>query len=153
MSEGFNGDYYFFGTWANGDGYTALVDAKGRKPDFSGVSQEINYNNSQFYEIAPGFPGDRFQCHWTGKVAIQEGGVYEFKTGSDDGSRLWINGVPVVENWGLHGTRWITGEARLPKGYHDIKVAMFENGGGASAYAQYKGPDTKNEWVFVHGYH
>jgi len=30
---------------------------------------------------------------------------------------------------------------------------MFENGGGASAYAEWKGPDTKNEWVFIEAYH
>ena len=78
LTAGWDGDYYFFNTWANGDGYTALVDAPGRKPDVQAVTNEINYSNSQFYQIAPGFPGDRFQCHWTGKLPILQGGVYEF---------------------------------------------------------------------------
>ena len=71
-------------------------------------------------------------------LRIPEGGEFTFQTGSDDGSRLWIDDVMVVDNWGLHGTIYREGDIQLSKGYHNIKVKMFENGGGASAYANWK---------------
>ena len=64
-----------------------------------------------------------------------------------------IEGVPVVSNWGMHGTRFVEGEIQLSKGYHSINVHQFENGGGASAYALYSGPDTNNEWEYIQAFH
>ena len=43
----------------------------------------------------------------------------------------------VIDNWGLHGTRYKENTIKLPKGYHNISVHMFENGGGATAYANW----------------
>jgi len=51
---------------------------------------------------------------------------------SDDGSRLWINGKMIVDNWGLHGNRKRSGKVELSVGYHDFKATHFENAGGAS---------------------
>ena len=106
------------------------------KPNYSSTRAKIDFtNHGEFSAQATGFPGERFAEQFFGKLEIDEAGEYSFSTNSDDGSRLFINGEKIVENWGLHGTRYVEGEARLSKGYHDIKVAMFENGGGASAYA------------------
>ena len=55
---------------------------------------------------------------------------------------MFIDDKQVVDNWGTHGAKEETGTVRLDKGYHDIKVEFFQNGGGASCVAKFKGKDT-----------
>ena len=80
------------------------------------------------------------------------GGIFTFQTGSDDGSRLWVNNVMVVDNWGMHGTKYVEGEIKLSKGYHNIKVHMFENGGGATAYANWHN-EKSTDFTPIHVFH
>ena len=56
---------------------------------------------------------DHFSGEWSGKIKIDKAGEYTFATISDDGSRLFINGKQVVDNWGLHGNRKRTGKVEL----------------------------------------
>ena len=39
---------------------------------------------------------------WTGTLTAPSTGTYKFQTYSDDGLRLWINGVLLIDNW-WHG--------------------------------------------------
>jgi len=50
----------------------------------------------------PGVNKDNFSVRWTGKVEAAVTGDYTFQTISNDGVRLWINGVLVVNNWTNH---------------------------------------------------
>ena len=43
--EGWNGYYYWFGNWTGQDGY----DTTGLKPSADVYTNEINFNNNQFY--------------------------------------------------------------------------------------------------------
>ncbi len=67
-----------------------------------------------------------------GSLHIEKRGTYEFQTTSDDGSRLFINGFPVVDNDGLHGRKTISGEMVLKKGLHKFEVQYFERSGQES---------------------
>ena len=58
----------------------------------------------------------------------------------------------VVDNWGMHGTKYVEGEIKLSKGYHNIKVHMFENGGGATAYANWHSDKTA-DFEPIHVFH
>jgi hypothetical protein len=56
-------------------------------------------------------------------------------------SRLWIDGVAVVNNDGLHGTQEIaSAPIALAAGMHDLRMVFFEAGGGASATLSYLPP-------------
>ena len=55
---------------------------------------------------AAGVPADNFSVRWTGRVRAPVSGVYRFTTVSDDGIRLWVNGVQMVNNWTDHA--WTT---------------------------------------------
>jgi len=114
----------------------------------------INFkNDNAFKSEGKSFPNDHFACQWTGKILIEKSGGYNFFTKSDDGSRLWIDGKKVVENWGLHGARERRGRADLTKGWHEFKATHFENGGGASMVVHYQGPDTDNKKELIEGSH
>jgi alpha-L-fucosidase len=81
------------------------------------------------FVFTPRNQDDNFGFVYSGFVRVPENSVYTFYTGSDDGSRLWIDDHPVVNNDGLHGMKEQQGNIALAKGYHRIKVAFFERTG------------------------
>lgn len=49
-----------------------------------------------------GVPSNNFSARWTGTIEAPSTGSYVFQTNSDDGVRVWINGVRVINNWTAH---------------------------------------------------
>ncbi|MEO1136574.1 MAG: LamG-like jellyroll fold domain-containing protein, partial [Pseudomonadota bacterium] len=110
-------------------------------PDAEGVVDSLNYMQGReaFWE---GAPADFFAAKYEGQIIVEEGGSYTFSMASDDGSMLFINGEPVLDNDGLHGTRTRTVSIDLESGAHDIEVRYFENGGNQTLQLAWTGPDT-----------
>jgi len=83
----------------------------------------------------PTVPVDHFSARWTGQVQATVAGNYTFSTTSDDGVRLWVNGVQVINDWTDHPpTTDTSGTVTLAAGQKvDIKMEYYENGGGAVA--------------------
>ena len=63
-----------------------------------------------------------------GFIKIDKAGLYNFSTLSDDGSKLFIDDIEIVNNDGEHAAVEVAGKAALKKGYHTIKVIYFGNG-------------------------
>jgi hypothetical protein len=61
------------------------------------------------------------------------GGSHTFTVGSDDGSRLFIDGVKVLDQWAdqSYTTRAVT--TTLSAGPHAVVMEFYENGGLATA--------------------
>lgn len=74
---------------------------------------------------APSMPGEQIAIVWTGMVHIQAAGSYEFALTSDDGSRLYLNGQVVVENYADHPAKRVAGTAVLETGWHPLKLAYY----------------------------
>ncbi len=70
---------------------------------------------------------DHFAYAFEGIILVPEDGVYEFMTRSDDGSVLYINNKPVVNNDGSHAAIMATGRVALHKGYHRYRLLYFED--------------------------
>ncbi|HEX3315575.1 MAG TPA: PA14 domain-containing protein, partial [Gemmataceae bacterium] len=64
-----------------------------------------------------------------GVFRIEQPGAYVFRTSSDDGSRLYVDGKQVVVNDGIHPASEQSGRIRLKKGLHQVRVAYFQAGG------------------------
>ncbi|MEL7217184.1 MAG: PA14 domain-containing protein, partial [Pseudomonadota bacterium] len=111
------------------------------EPTFSEVTQDINYANGRgsFWE---GGDTDTFATEVTGTIEVTEPGTFDFYLSADDGAQLYINGVPVVDNDGLHGYRTREGEIELEPGLHHIEVRYFENTGHAGLRLEWDGPGT-----------
>ncbi len=75
-------------------------------------------------------PEENFGLRIAAYLRIPADGVWRFRLTSDDGSGLWIGENPVVDNDGLHGALVRTGLAALRAGYHPIRIAYFQRGGG-----------------------
>jgi predicted alpha-1,2-mannosidase len=71
---------------------------------------------------------DNFGLEFTGYFKADKDGMYCFWTRSDDGSRLYVDSEPVVNNDGPHGAQSASGLIALAAGYHDIRVLYFEGG-------------------------
>ncbi len=88
-----------------------------------------------------GNSGDDFAVRLTTTLTVTTGGTYTFDLGSDDGSRLYVDGVEVVENDGLHAFRTRSGTVNLTEGQHEVVIIFFERGGQAQLQSSISGPD------------
>jgi len=131
---------YYEGVWDSLPDFRRLTPVKeGSVPDFI---------------FEPRTQDDYFSFVYRANVLIPETGVYSFSTSSDDGSRLYIDNKPVVDNDGLHGMQEKSGTIALEKGYHRIRVAFFEQTGSESLTVYVKSRSLPKqalpkEWLFV----
>jgi len=70
---------------------------------------------------------DAWGVRFTGLLRVPESGVWRFATRSDDGSRLRVAGVEVVENDGSHAPRTRRGVVALQAGWHRLTLDFFED--------------------------
>src|SRR5258706_1992768 len=72
-----------------------------------------------------------FVVQLSGKFNATTTGDYNFQTRSDDGSVIWIDGVPILDNNRSQGQTVRSGSTSLTAGLHDITVGYYQRGGGA----------------------
>jgi hypothetical protein len=126
--------------WFNHDVDRFPVSETNRNPNKVVVVPEVKFDDQGWKDL--GVPDERFAVMLSGMIAIYETGYYDFYTSSDDGSHLYIDGLMVVDNGGLHGTTKKRGNMLLSHGFHSVMVDFFENSGGAYLDLSYKGADT-----------
>ncbi|MFM7927761.1 MAG: PA14 domain-containing protein, partial [Pirellula sp.] len=78
----------------------------------------------------PGGGGENYAVKVTGTLQVATPGVYSFAAGSDDGTRLIIDGQDVAFFWGPRSFGVSYGEMNL-SGEHTIEWISFEQGGAA----------------------
>lgn len=83
---------------------------------------------------------DAFGLVFEGKLAVPKEGTYTFRLGSDDGSRLEVNGKEIILIDGVHPVIEKEGSAKLNVGEHVVRVSYFENGGGEHLGLSVRGP-------------
>jgi len=77
----------------------------------------------------PGTPPAVFSAVWSGSLFVAHAGTYRLATTSDDGSWVYVDGEPVVDNGGRHRALTASGRINLPRGVHTILVKYFQDGG------------------------
>ncbi len=80
-----------------------------------------------------GVNSDNFSVRWTGKIEAPTTGAYRFQTVSDDGVRVWVNGVQLINNWTAHSpTTNTSATISLTAGTrYTVTVEYYEAGGGS----------------------
>ena len=91
---------------------------------------------------AAGVTADNFSVRWTGRVQAPVTGTYRFTTVSDDGVRLYVNGVRVINNWTDHSSTTNTSSGiSLTAGVkYTITLEFYEHTGSATARLQWTYP-------------
>ncbi len=111
-------DYkYFEGEWSK------LPEFENLTPKKTGTADEVAF--APYAERT-----ENLALLFEGFVKIESDGLYTFYTDSDDGSRLYVNNKPLVENDGLHGSQVRQGQIALRAGYYPIRLEYMQRGGG-----------------------
>jgi hypothetical protein len=77
---------------------------------------------------APEVNPDGFSVRWTGRVFPQYTESYTFRTYSDDGVRLWVDGQLIINHWTNHSAAWDTGEIDLQGGTeYSIRLEYYQS--------------------------
>jgi PKD repeat protein len=80
----------------------------------------------------PAVDSNNFSVRWT-KTQAFGAGRYKFTTVTDDGVRLYIDNIRVIDHWeGQSSTEW-TYTADLGQGNHTVRMEYFDFGGAAVA--------------------
>ncbi len=125
-----------------------LPDPAVRLPDFTRLSPVASGTTHEFSLAGLTLPReDNVAVVFEGMLAIETGGEYSFVLASDDGSKLFIDGKPVVDNDGSHGVVPANGTVTLAPGRHAIRVEWFNGGGGASLAAYFEGPGIPRQFI------
>jgi hypothetical protein len=96
----------------------------------------------------PSMGADQFSVRWIGQVQPRFSETYTFYTLSDDGVRLWVNNQLLIDNWTDHAPTENAGFISLQAGsLYDIKMEMYENGGGATASLFWSSPSVPREVI------
>lgn len=86
---------------------------------------------------------DDFSVRWVGEIEFPTTTTYRFRTYSDDGIRLSINGQVVIDQWNDHSPTYHTSASiKYTAGRYPIQIDYYERGG--DAYAQLQWSDTGN---------
>ncbi len=113
--------------------------------DFSGATVSrtdptINFNWGTSAPVT-GIGADTFSVRWSGKIQAIESGIYTFRTTSDDGVKLWVNGELLVDKLiDQSGVSWENTISLAAGQFYDIRVDYYENIQSASMQLEWKRP-------------
>ena len=134
----------------NGVSYnvSTMVNLTGRTPDFVRHEPNIDWPSTQ--SAWTGLDS-RFLEYWsarhTGIIHIPTAGNWTFYLRSDDGSKLWIDDVEIVDNQGHHAMQERSGTVWLDSGEHTLRTEFFEHGGYAGLELKWEGPSISKQTV------
>lgn len=92
---------------------------------FSRTDPQIKFNWDN-RSPGPGMPVTEYSIRWTGRLTAPKSGEYQFSALVDDGIRVWVRGVKVLDAWGPHDHEQISGLVAMKEGFnYDIVVEYF----------------------------
>lgn len=94
----------------------------------TGADQTFNaFKGTEFEELT-----ENFALSCEGVLKLDTKGLHTFILASDDGSRLYINGIGIVDNDGNHGITYRQADVNLTSTNVNVKVEFY-NGFGPKA--------------------
>jgi uncharacterized protein YraI len=91
---------------------------------------------------------DNFSARWT-QTLFFPAGTYRFTATMDDGMRVWVDGLLIIDSWWDSQVHSMSADAYLPSGNHHVRVEYYEAGGEAVAKLSWMligGPIVTNNW-------
>ena len=129
---GLTGRYY--NDPGTGTKFTTLVRTR--------TDATVNFDWSSGSPVPGVVQANNFSVRWTGQVQAPVSGNYTFSTVSDDGVRLWVNGVLRINNWSDHAQKTNTSApvALVAGVKYSVVMEYYERGGGAVARLRWAYP-------------
>ncbi len=98
------------------------------------------------YQLPDG-KAENLSVRWSGYVQIENEGLYTFISKSDDGQRLTIGGVAVIDDWVDHGETEKSGLIKLGVGWYEITIEHYQGIGGGLISAFWQGPKFERKLI------
>jgi hypothetical protein len=108
---------YFEGEWDK------IPNFKKLKQWYFGVVDTIT--------LAPKKRNENFAMYYFGFIKVPKRALYRFTLASDDGSKLFLDDILVINNDGLHSLEEKSVERGLNEGYHPVRVEYLQRTGSA----------------------
>src|SRR5207249_4610614 len=83
----------------------------------------------------PSLAVDSFSIRWEGYWDFPAGGSYRFSMTSDDGMRVWVDNVSVLDAWMIQPPTTYLRDFTVASGRHYVRVDYYEHTGNAVAQA------------------
>ena len=109
----------------------------------------INNAGGGYAPAVAGLNATNIGATWSGALNITTAGVYNFNSNSDDGSSIFVDGMPVAVNDVGQGQTQRGSAIALSAGLHSVVIKWGQGTGGAAMQASYSGPDTTNTNVRI----
>jgi azurin len=120
-------------------------------PDFNALPSEAKVRtdeiNDGIIDVGVAQMADGFGLVFDGTLNVPADGRYRFYLSSDDGSRLSIDGRPLIVHDGIHGRTQKRAQISLSKGPHAVQVAYFEGAGEAHLALAWNGPGVTTQFL------
>jgi glucose/arabinose dehydrogenase len=120
--------------------------------DFTGTSvtrvdPQVAFNWGANAPIS-GIAADTFSTRWTGQVQAQYSQTYTFYLRGDDGVRLWVNNVLLVNSWKGQSATEYSGTIALTAGQkYDVKIEYYDGIGDAVCEFRWSSASTPKAFV------
>jgi hypothetical protein len=114
-------------------------------PAATRIDSNVDFSWSNDTSPLAGVNATNWSIRWTGKINIPTTDQYTFSINSDDGSRLYIDGQELINQWGSPAAANAT--MSLDAGLHDIRIEYQEGNGGAYVTLRWDTPNTDQEII------
>ena len=96
------------------------------------TEEAINFN-WRWGRPHPAVPEDNFAVRWEFTLYAAEAGLYRFQTRTDDGVRVWVNNILIIDQWHDMPATTYYGVIDLEPGVYPVRVEYYEHYGLAVA--------------------
>ncbi len=116
----------------------------------SGEPKYVRYADVVDFNWGTAGPGDgiggtNFSVRWN-RTKYFDPGLYRFHVRVDDGVRVWVDNVLIIDQWHDTAPREYTADKQLSAGNHNLQVDYYQNQGGAQIRFWTEPLDAKAAW-------
>jgi len=122
--------------------------------NLSGAAALVRVDSTINFNWGTGTPGapitvDTFSVRWAGVVEALYSEPYVFTCNTDDGFRMWLNDVLIIDSWIDQGaTMHPSSAVNLVAGQqYGVRVEYYENGGSAVAQLYWQSSSTPRQMI------
>lgn len=114
------------------------------QPAVTRIDPAVDFNYDKV-SPDPKIPRTNFSARWTGRVRVTKTGDYDIAARADDGVRLWVDGVRVIDSWIGEPPTTYAARVHLEAGRdHEVKVEYFQGSLGAMIQLGWMAPPKPN---------
>ncbi|HVV18159.1 MAG TPA: glycoside hydrolase family 3 C-terminal domain-containing protein [Pseudonocardiaceae bacterium] len=119
-----------FGSGLNGQYYNDMTLSGDPVLTRTDPNVDFAWGPNSAVSPGPGVNSTQWSVKWTGTITAPATGTYTFSLTSDDGSRLFVNGQQIIDNWRDQAANTETGTVTLTAGQSvPVEVDYYQNGG------------------------